>query len=185
MWPRGVFPFLLLSHGHLGGPLSHREFAASLARQGYIVIAPTHSGDAAGHPVAGQAHVLANRPQQAIAALDAFFKDARFINHADRERIGMIGYSAGGYTALVLAGARPDFPLVATYCQAHGHSDIGSCGPTEAPWTNLSQTLADWSPPANPYPIRALVLLDPLATMFDAAGLARGQNTRAAHSAGG
>nr|WP_272214273.1 dienelactone hydrolase family protein [Marinicella sp. W31]MDC2879004.1 lipase family protein [Marinicella sp. W31] len=104
---KGRFPVLLLSHGHLGGPLSHRDFAAYLARQGYIVVAPTHLGDAAGHPIARQDQILVRRPRQAIAALDAAFKDDRFAAHANRARIGMIGYSAGGYTALMLAGAKP------------------------------------------------------------------------------
>ncbi|TNB46518.1 dienelactone hydrolase [Martelella lutilitoris] len=168
----GRFPVLLLSHGHLGGPLSHRDFAANLARHGYIVVAPTHLGDAEGHPIASQDQRLARRPQQAIAALDAVFEDDRFASHADRARIGAIGYSAGGYTALILAGGKADFALASAYCQAHGRSDIGSCGPEQGAWTGISSTLADWVPPSNPYPIKALVLLDPLATMFDAAGLA-------------
>ncbi len=169
---KGRFPVLLLSHGHLGGPMSHRDFAASLARQGYIVVAPTHLGDAAGHPIAGQDQILARRPQQAIAALDAALKDDRFASHANRARIGMIGYSAGGYTALMLAGAKADFALAASYCQAHGDADPGSCGQEQDVWPRISTTLADWTPPINPCPIKAAVLLDPLATMFDATGLA-------------
>ena len=169
---KGRFPVLLLSHGHLGGPLSHRDFAASLARQGYIVVAPTHLGDAEGHPIASQAEILVRRPQQAIAALDAVFEDDRFVSHADRARIGAIGYSAGGYTALTLAGAKADFALAATYCQTDGRKDLGSCGPEQDVWADVSKALGNWVPPTNPHPIKVLVLLDPLATMFDAAGLA-------------
>lgn len=168
----GAFPVVALSHGHLGGPLSHRDFAAYFARQGYIVVAPTHMGDAAGHTLASQSETMMRRPQQAIAALDAALADDRFIAHADRARIGMIGYSAGGYTSLILAGAKADFTLAAAYCQLHGDADTGSCGSEQNSWALVSQTLAGWTPPANPYRIKALVLLDPLASMFDAAGLA-------------
>ncbi len=169
---RGTFPVLLLSHGHLGGPLSHRDLAAALARQGYIVVVPTHLGDAEGYPLAGQDQVLARRPRQAIAALDAAFRDDRIAAHANRDRIGVIGYSAGGYTALLLAGAKADFALAASYCQAHGTADIGSCGPEKDIWADAAASLAHWTPPINPYPIEALVLLDPLATMFGVADLA-------------
>lgn len=168
----GRFPVVLLSHGRMGGPLSHRELAAHLAREGFIVVAPTHLGDAAGHPLAtSQSQVLKNRPHQAIAALDAALKDDRFAAHADPARTAMVGYSAGGYTGLVLAGAKPDFALAAAYCQADGRDDIGSCGPARDTLTGVSEELAGWQTPSGPR-LKVLVLLDPLATMFDAAGLA-------------
>ncbi len=40
--------------------------------------------------------------------------------HVDRDRIGVAGFSLGGYTALTLAGARPDFGRFGTYCQDTG-----------------------------------------------------------------
>lgn len=168
----GRFPVVLLSHGRRGGPLSHRDLAAYLAREGVIVIAPTHLGDAAGLPLAtSQSQVLTSRPRQAIAALDSTLQDARFASHADPARIGMIGYSAGGYTGLILAGAKPDFALAAAYCQADGRDDTGSCGPAGNASAGGPEELTTWQAPSEPR-LKALVLLDPLATMFDAAGLA-------------
>jgi len=166
----GRFPVVLLSHGRQGGPLNHRQLAASLAREGFVVIAPTHVGDAAGKPLASsQAQVLMDRPQQAIAALDALLHDDRFASRADPDRVGMIGYSAGGYTALVLAGARPDFVLADIYCETPPATEDGACrAGGSAP---VSADLAAWIAPTE-LRLKALVLLDPLAIMFDAAGLA-------------
>ncbi|MBK5925460.1 dienelactone hydrolase [Rhodovulum sulfidophilum] len=166
----GRFPVVLLSHGHNGGPLSHRELAAQLARAGFIVIAPAHMGDTAGQPPrTSQDRILKNRPAQAIAALDAALRNERLAPHADPARIGMIGYSAGGYTGLILAGAKPDFDHAAAYCAKEGHDDTGSCG--EARFIGISEKLATWSAPSEAR-LKALVLLDPLAVMFDATGLA-------------
>lgn len=168
----GRFPVVLLSHGRQGGPLSHRDLAAHLAREGFIVVTPTHLGDAAGQPLAtSQSQVLMGRPRQAIAALDATLEDQRFASHADPVRVGMIGYSAGGYTGLVLAGAKPDFALAAAYCKADGRNDAGSCGPARDTSAAVPEELKTWQAPSEPR-MKALVLLDPLATMFDASGLA-------------
>lgn len=170
----GRFPIVLMSHGRRGSPLNHRELAASLARSGFIVVAPTHLGDAAGHAfAANQRDVLTHRPLQAIAALDALLKDQRFSAHADADHVGMIGYSAGGYTALVLAGARPDYAVAEAYCRSAGRDDEGSCltaRSREAPPTVPEQP-DPRQPPSEPR-LKALVLLDPLSMMFDAAGLA-------------
>jgi predicted dienelactone hydrolase len=173
------FPVVLISHGRHAAPLSHRALATALARAGFIVILPTHVGDAAGFPLAQtQARVLIDRPRQAQEALDAVLADRRFAASADVHRIGMIGYSAGGYTALILAGAIPDFAYAGTYCAQH--DDAGSCprpaSSNGVPGASAAQAaiapeLQNWQPRAEPR-LKALVLMDPLAVMFASAGLA-------------
>jgi len=173
-------PVVLLSHGRGGGPLGHREMATALARDGFVVVLPTHVGDASGFPAArSQAQILIDRPRQAEEALNAVLSDPRFAPRVDAKRIGMIGYSAGGYTALILAGAQPDFAFAREFCATH--DDAGSCGrrriagtevasPTVASATPaMSEDLAVWRPPVEPR-LKALVLMDPLATMFKAPG---------------
>ncbi|GAB7534836.1 alpha/beta hydrolase family protein [Burkholderia sp. 3C] len=174
--PDDHFPVVVISHGRDGGPFSHRELATALARAGFIVVLPTHVGDASGYPRApSQARILMSRPQQAEAALDAVLADPRFSAHADIGRIGMIGYSAGGYTALILAGAKPNFAYASAYCA--NHDDPGSC-PRPATGNGahdiqgkavVSADLAAWQPPVDRR-LKALVLMDPLAMMFDASG---------------
>ena len=69
------FPVVLLSHGRRGGPLSHRDLAVALARAGFIVVVPTHVGDASGFPLAKtQAQVLIDRPRQAEGNLTPCFR---------------------------------------------------------------------------------------------------------------
>ncbi|PYE88250.1 alpha/beta hydrolase family protein [Phyllobacterium leguminum] len=166
------FPVVLFSHGRGGSPLSHRELEASLAREGFVVVAPAHLGDTAGQPQAkNQAQILMARPRQAMEALNAALADRRFAEHVDSARIGMIGYSAGGYTALVLAGARPDFEAATAYCQGEGQGDIGSCGPAKDGTADADKQLGTWQPPTEPR-LKALVLMDPLSFVFDKASLA-------------
>lgn len=164
----GRFPVVVMSHGSGGGPMSHRELAAALARAGFIVVVPTHIGDSAGQAGGREGgRALLDRPRQAQLALAAALGDPRIEPHADPGRVGMIGFSAGGYTALVLAGARPDFARFAAHCRADPE-DIGSCGlsPGDSRPRTEGMTLA-----VHP-PIKALVLLDPLGVPFDAEGLA-------------
>ncbi len=166
------FPLVLLSHGSGGAPLSHRELAASLARAGFVVVAPTHVGDAAGHPRAErQAQILMARPRQAVEALAAALADPRLEGHVDPARLGMIGYSAGGYTALVLAGARLSLAATVAYCSGEGRGDIGSCGPPRDDLSPAVRELDNWHPPTEPR-LKALVLMDPLSLLFDPASLA-------------
>ncbi|KKB61792.1 dienelactone hydrolase [Robbsia andropogonis] len=173
----GHFPVVLISHGRGGSPFSHRELASSLARAGFIVVLPTHVGDASGHPRAlSQAQILIDRPRQAEAALNAVLIDPRFSASADVGRIGMIGYSAGGYTALILAGAKPDFAYASAYCA--NHDDPGSCphpaARNSANGTHgipaVSAELVAWQPSSDRR-LKALVLMDPLAMMFEPSGL--------------
>ncbi|WP_322787102.1 dienelactone hydrolase family protein [Paraburkholderia dilworthii] len=130
--------------------------ATALARAGFIVVLPTHVGDASGYPCApSQAQILKDRTQQAEAALNAVLADPRFLPVADVRRVGMIGYSAGGYTALIFAGAKPDFAYADTYCA--NHDDPGSCprstGGNGAHGTRgkaaLSADLLAWQPPVD------------------------------------
>lgn len=169
----GPFAATLLSHGHLGSPLGHRELAQYLARSGFIVVAPTHIGDsstpASPRP---QRQVLEDRPRQASAALDNVLADPRFAPFIDRARIGAVGFSAGGYTVLALAGARPSLAVALTYCRAHP-DDEGSCGPGQA---DAASNVAPGDLPAldvAPDPrIRVIIAMDPLAILFDRAALA-------------
>lgn len=166
------FPVVLLSHGSGGTPLGHRELAASLARSGLVVVAPIHVGDAAGHPrLKPQARVLIARPRQAKEALAAMLADEGFSGAVDSSRMGMIGYSAGGYTGLILSGAKPDFQLASAYCAGKGRGDTGSCGRADKPVPEAGKLVADWQPPTESR-LKALVLMDPLAVLFDRAGLA-------------
>jgi hypothetical protein len=81
--PAKAFPVLLFSHGdgRGGSPLPLRDLIAALARQGFIVIAPFHSGAVTGPIFTGP---LRDRPRQLHQALDQVLADQRFAAQADR-----------------------------------------------------------------------------------------------------
>lgn len=115
---RGKYPLILLSHGAgLGGsPQAMSWIATPLAKQGFIVAAPTHPGNAGAKRSAAETMKLWLRPGDISATLDAVKKQPPFENHLDAGRVGVIGLSMGGSTALALAGARFDPIRLATYC---------------------------------------------------------------------
>ncbi|WP_379063597.1 alpha/beta hydrolase family protein [Mesorhizobium sp. UC22_110] len=168
---QGRFPVVLFSHGSGGTPLGHRGLASSLARKGFVVVAPAHLGDTATRArFEKQAQIFTARPRQALEALQAALQDERLAGHVDPARIGMIGYSAGGYTALALAGARLDATAASTYCSGAGQGDIGSCGPAQDSVVDAIRQLRSARLATEPR-LKALVLMDPLSIVFDRVSL--------------
>jgi predicted dienelactone hydrolase len=152
----GRFPIVLLSHGGGltgGSPLILREQSSTLARQGFVVIAPFH----------GTAR-LALRPLQVTWALTAVLADARFAPHVDPARLGMVGFSLGTAVTLELAGAVPNAAHLVSYCAAHPE-DAMSCD--HAPGGGNAPPRPSGPPPTPvPLPLKAIVLLDPFAVLF-------------------
>ena len=113
----GRFRVIVVSHGSGGMALLHRDLAMALAWQGYVVAAPTHprgtSNDISG------IGVWVGRPQQVSRVIDAVLEDGTLGSHIERERIGVVGHSNGGYTALAVAGAKPSTSAVAAHCRQH------------------------------------------------------------------
>lgn len=67
---QGRFPVVLFSHGSGGTPLGHRQLAGSLARKGFVVVAPAHLGDTATRPrFEKQAQIFTARPRPATASM--------------------------------------------------------------------------------------------------------------------
>lgn len=159
---------IILSHGSGGGELGHADLAEALARRGYIVAAGRHLGDSYDQPQGrGGDLQTVGRPWQIVRILDTVLHDPRFAPQIDPERIGMAGFSAGGYTTLVMAGATPKFSLHAEHCKLH-EDDRELC-PTGA---NSTRAISrpDWQLPQD-HRIRAAVAMAPLSIMFDAQGL--------------
>ncbi len=113
-------PMIVVSHGTGGSAEGHMDTAAALAKAGFIVVAVNHTGDnyrdISG---VGKGTQLVARPRHIARVID--FMLTRWPRHAniDPERIGMFGHSAGGFTALVAAGAEPKMWRVADYCRQH------------------------------------------------------------------
>lgn len=116
----GKHPVIFISHGHEGSRFGHHDLAVALARAGFIVCAIEHPGDNyADQTGAGTERVWLGRAWQISAAIDSLSADPLFAPHLDQTRIGVAGFSAGGYTSLLLVGAKPDFTGWAGYCGRH------------------------------------------------------------------
>jgi uncharacterized protein (DUF885 family)/predicted dienelactone hydrolase len=182
----GAYPLVLISHGHGGSALGHHDLATYLASRGFIVAAITHpkdnfrdsSGD-------GQAIVLAGRPRQVTAAISHLLASPRWKPHIDATRIGVAGFSNGGYTALLLAGAEPQFTILPRHCKLHP-DDTNVCLPlakleaqAKQEHMTIEQTIGEvqhallrWGPTRDPR-VKAAFVMAPFSSVFDAAGLAR------------
>ena len=145
------FPVVLFSHGGggPGTPLVHGDLVLHLARQGFIVVAPFHPGTE---------KPFVDRPRQIHKALESMLADPRFSQRADRDRIGMVGFSFGGAVTLLAAGANIDLAHLSAYCHDHA-DDVRACRgiATDGSWAKV--------PPGrksdDALALKALVLLEP------------------------
>ncbi|ASV87509.1 chlorophyllase enzyme family protein [Ochrobactrum quorumnocens] len=157
----GHFPVILLSHGTMGSMWGHHDLAEGLARNGNIVVTVTHPGDNFKDPSRlGTTSSTYGRPMQISAALNSALEDTTLAPHIDKDRIGFVGFSAGGTTGLILAGAKPDLSGLEHYCaqRPDDHSVCEAKGKIRIDRPNLT-------PKADPR-IGAYVFLAPLSVIF-------------------
>jgi predicted dienelactone hydrolase len=121
-------PVILFSHGFGGTARMMGWFGLPLARAGYVVVAVDHPGNnGLDKMTAAGAILMWDRAQDLRAALDAVKADPAIGPHLDLRRIGVSGFSAGGFTSLVSAGAHVDMTRFRTFCLAHPTD--GVCAP--------------------------------------------------------
>jgi predicted dienelactone hydrolase len=101
-------PLVLLSHGTGGAAPTLGWLAETLAANGYIVAGVNHHGNTGAEPSYRLEGFMAwwDRPQDISAVLDKLLADPRFGPRIDTSRIGMAGFSLGGYTTLATVGVR-------------------------------------------------------------------------------
>lgn len=124
----GKFPLVIISHGSGGSPFVHRDMAKYLAEHGYIVAALQHPRNNYLNNVDEATTTnWRNRPKHVSAALDKVLRTKWLTEHINSSKIGIIGHSAGGFTALALLGGIPDTKHSRLHCQNKRHLDQGFC----------------------------------------------------------
>jgi len=113
-------PLIVISHGAGGSKDGHDDTAHALADAGFVVVAVEHTGD----NYRDQSHVrmgkgLIDRPRHVVRVIDYMLAEWHAHQQIDPARVGMFGHSAGGFTALVLAGGQPDLTRTVDYCRRH------------------------------------------------------------------
>jgi len=116
----GAKPLVAISHGNGGSNLGHHDLATYLASHGFVVVTINQLGDYfRDTSKVGHIEMFAGRPVQLQAAITYLLDDPQWKPLIDPARIGVAGFSAGGYTALMLAGARPRFDRFISFCDQH------------------------------------------------------------------
>ena len=172
-----VKALILLSHGFSGTELGHGSVAQALARNGYLVAALRHPGDNwqdRSLLERSPERYFDERPRQASRVIDAILADpawkARIATDSQGPLVGALGHSAGGYTVLALAGARPDLSRMRQHCLAEASEDpilcsLGRAGAAAPPLPVATPSLKDER-------VRAVVAMAPTGVLLTAESLA-------------
>jgi len=112
-----ALPLVVMSHGTGGSFLEHYDTAIALADAGYVVAAVTHAGD--NYADQSRSVFIMDRPKQMSRVIDHMLSNWAGSATLDSARIGMFGFSAGGFTTLASIGGLADFSKVAPMCREH------------------------------------------------------------------
>jgi len=124
---RGNSRLVVISHGSGGAPWVHADLARSLVEAGFVVAMPEHHADNYRDTSNPGPNSWALRPQEVSRAIDAVGRDARFAPLLNLDHVGVYGMSAGGHTALSLAGGRWSAAGFRQHCEAHLVDDFQAC----------------------------------------------------------
>lgn len=148
-------PLIVMSHGRGGTALGHHDTAQALANAGFIVASFNHPGDNAFDlSQSDDLAALYQRPAHVKRVIDFLLGNTSPVApRINASRIGFWGFSRGGYTGLVLAGATPDFANSPLPCP---DAKMKICRQAATHATDASAMVRDPR-------IQALVLVDPLS----------------------
>jgi len=178
---------VVISHGSGASPWVQADLARSLVEAGFVVALPEHRADNYKDDSDPGPDSWARRPLEVSHAIDAMGHDARFAPMLKLDKVGVYGMSAGGHTALTLAGGRWSPAGFKQHCEAHLAEDFQFCVGlatrlTGGPFDGLKKQVAlavirqrfdDSTPRAYEDPrVAAAVAGVPAAADFDMASLA-------------
>lgn len=146
----GKRPLVVLSHGSDGNPWQHSDLAKQLVHAGFVVAAPFHVGDSSrdhDHSTLTTWENWRRRPAHVSATIDAMAQSTRWPVRADR--VGVFGMSAGGHTALTMAGGKWSADRFRQHCNQHIREDFQMCSEGRGQlkgnwldWFRMAKTLA-------------------------------------------
>jgi predicted dienelactone hydrolase len=118
---------VVISPGSGGSPWVHMDLIRELVRRGFAVAVPQHHGDNARDTSSPGPESWAKRPVEVSRAIDAVAAYAPLADFMEIDRVGIFGGSAGGHTALTLAGGEWSRARFRDHCNAHLREDFSSC----------------------------------------------------------
>lgn len=139
-------PVILFSHGFGGTARMMAWFTLPLVRAGYVAVAVDHPGNNGEDKMTvGGAAMFWDRPGDLAAALNAVEADPTIASHLDPDRLGVAGFSAGGFTAIAATGARVDASRLQAFCDRNPTDGI--CMPQKEFPLSTEQMLAALNSP--------------------------------------
>lgn len=117
----GKFPFVVFSHGVGGWLGNYHALAEKLADAGFIVAAINHPRDSGRSPTRdpGDIASMIQRPADMTRLIDFMLDGWPNASHIDQARIGVFGFSRGGFTGLGMIGGSPDWKLLLENCPVY------------------------------------------------------------------
>jgi predicted dienelactone hydrolase len=158
-----ALPLVVLSHGRGGSFVAHHDTAEHLADAGFVVAALNHPGDTTfDKSLFYDLSVYVQRPLDVNRVIDYMTGVSPFAAAIDPNRIGVYGFSRGGYTALVVIGADPDFSLGLPLCEGRKEKVCDQIRAHAYPKESLTHDRR----------IKAAAIADPLSVFFTTESLA-------------
>lgn len=124
---RGNGRLIVVTHGSGASPWVHTDLAHALVAAGFVVALPEHAGDNHKDASTPGPETWKRRPAEVSRAIDAVAQDTRLAPLLALDKVGVFGGSAGGHTALTLAGGRWSSARFKRHCEAHIAEDFSSC----------------------------------------------------------
>jgi len=160
-------PLIVISHGTGGSNADHWDTARALAAAGFVVAAPTHTGDTQGDR--SRSLRITERPGQLSNVIDYMTREWRGHDAIDAGKVGAFGFSSGGFTVLGVIGGEPNLSAVVRHCAEHPH--FYDCGVARQTGAAAPMTPA---PVAHDPRIKAAVVAAPaLGFAFAPSGLSK------------
>lgn len=123
----GPHRLVVLSHGTGGSWQTDHALAAALVRAGFVVAQPLHAGDNFRDTSRAGPEAWKTRPLELSRVIDALAAHPQWQARLRLDRVGVHGMSAGGGTALVMAGAQWRLLDMVRHCLAQAETDLGFC----------------------------------------------------------
>jgi predicted dienelactone hydrolase len=111
------YPLILYSHGHGGNRLELAYLTRHLASHGFVVAAMEQKG----HGGLFVPTDVVDQPMDVLFVLDqlASLSESDLVGVFDPDNTGVVGYSGGGYDAIMVSGARWDDAYHWQWCAEH------------------------------------------------------------------
>ena len=118
---------VVISHGSGGSPWVHVDLARALVQRGFTVAIPLHHGDNYLDPSEPGPVSWRKRPREISQAIDLLASHPFFAGRLALDAVGVFGGSAGGHTALSLAGGQWSDDRFRAHCERNIEQDFSSC----------------------------------------------------------